>query len=291
MRIITTAILLLPFLFPSSLSAGQKPQPSPDPLGWHGETLPAGLVKAEREGEYRWRKDGSILVFVPAGSFPMGSEQGDEDEKPVHTVYLDGFYIDKYEVSWGQWKRSGLPFSESVEDRAPLPRAPDWGIVDEQPMLNVTWDEARAYLAWAGKRLPTEAEWEKAARGPDGRTYPWGDEPPSFDRAVWKAHPAAEVSTLPVDCCAAGASPYGAFNMAGNVYEWCEDVYDRTFYAKAPAKNPVNRQPGRHRVLRGGALVLEKEDLRSALRYRLRPEDRTPYIGFRGALSLKPGTP
>jgi formylglycine-generating enzyme required for sulfatase activity len=256
--------------------------------GWHGEVMPAGLERGEQEGEYVWSKDGAVMVYVPPGPFPMGSTEGDEDEQPVHQVYLDGYYIDKYEVSWGQWKLSGLPYSRSIGERRPRPEPPDWGIVDDQPVLNTSWEDARAYAEWAGKRLPTEAEWEKAARGTDGRIYPWGSEPPDFEKAVWKEHPIALTSTAPVTCCEEGASPYGALNMAGNVYEWCQDVYNPTYYAHSPEKNPVNEGPGRQRVLRGGAFVLERSDLRSAYRYRLLPVDRAPYIGFRTVVSGVP---
>lgn len=254
-------------------------------IGWHGEEMPEGLVKAGKEGEYRWEKDSAIMVYVPPGTFPMGSAEGDPDERPVHEVYLDGYYIDKYEVSWGQWKLSGLPYSERIGERRPRPEPPDWGIIDDQPMLNTSWYDAKKYVEWAGKRLPTEAEWEKAARGTDGRVYPWGSEASNFEQAIWKDHPIALESTAPVTCCASGVSPYGVHNLAGNVYEWCEDVYHSRFYSQSPRRNPVYLGSGRHRVLRGGAFVLELEDLRSALRYRLLPEDRAPYIGFRTVLS------
>ncbi|MCH9651723.1 MAG: formylglycine-generating enzyme family protein [Deltaproteobacteria bacterium] len=261
--------------------------------GWHGETLPEGLERAEAEGDYLWGKDQAVMVYIPAGSFPMGSEKGSRDEKPVHEVHLDAYYIDKYEVSWGQWKASKLPYSDSIQSRDPLPKPPDWGIIDNHPMLNVTWKDAKNYSSWAGKSLPTEAQWEKAARGTDGREFPWGDQDPTFDHAIWRHHPMGQTSTGTVDCCAAGASPYGVFNMAGNIYEWCEDVYDKTFYARSPKRNPVNLEPptkgdapGIYRVLRGGALVLEVEDMRSAYRYRLLEKDRTPYIGFRTVLNI-----
>ncbi len=254
-------------------------------LGWHGEAMPEGLARGETEGEYVWTKDESVMVYVPPGSFPMGSVEGQRDEQPVHEVHLDGFYIDKYEVSWRQWKLSGLPVSTNSHARRPVPRAPDWGIVDEHPVVNVSWRDAQTYVAWAGKRLPTEAEWEKAARGTDGRRYPWGNEPPSFDRAVWRDHPTAARSTEVVTCCAAGASPYGAVNMAGNAYEWCEDIYEADVYARSTSRQAVRRS-GSQRVLRGGAFTLELEDLRSAFRYRLHEEDRAPYIGFR---SVVPG--
>jgi formylglycine-generating enzyme required for sulfatase activity len=276
-------VLLLVGLFAvaaSSATAGE----SKERLGWHGEVMPEGLVKGEVEGEYVWKKDGAVMVYVPPGPFPMGSEDGEPDERPVHEVWLDGYYIDKYEVTWGQWKRSGLPYSEEVGSHFRIPSAPDWGILDDHPIASTSWEDARAYVEWAGKRLPTEAQWEKAARGTDGRKYPWGSEPPTYERAVWKGHPITGESTAPVDCCDSGASPYGVYNMAGNVYEWCEDVYASEYYERSPKKNPVNREDGRYRVLRGGAFVLEVEDLRSALRYRLLEVDRTGYLGFRAVV-------
>ena len=264
--------------------------------GWHGETMPPGLERGEKQGEYLWPKDGSIMVYVPPGPFLMGSTEGPYDEQPQREVTLDGFYIDKHEASWGQWKKSGLPYAKTPGERKGLPEPPDWGIVDEQPVNSVTWRDAQAYVAWAGKRLPTEAEWEKAARGTDGRTYPWGNEPPNIDRAIWKGHPQALISTAPVDWFPAGASPYGVLNMAGNVYEWCQDVYDRAFYRSAPANNPLHEHTGEpnvltNRVLRGGGFVFEISELGSAVRYRLHEVDKGPYIGFRAALSGVPNQP
>ncbi|HSR50912.1 MAG TPA: SUMF1/EgtB/PvdO family nonheme iron enzyme [Acidobacteriota bacterium] len=254
-------------------------------LGWYGEPLPQGLEKASKEGEYIWEKDGSVMVYVPAGWFPMGSEDITQNEKPVHDVYLDAYYIDKYEVSWRQWKLSGLPYADYQFARVRYPEAPDWGILDDHPVMSVNWEFARKYVEWAGKRLPSEAEWEKAARGTDGRRFPWGDSEVTFEKALWMDHPMAKAKAAPVDCCREGASPYGALNMAGNVYEWCQDYFSADYYARSPKKNPLNQEPGKYRVLRGGAFVLEKEDLRSALRYRLREKDRAPYIGFRAVVS------
>lgn len=252
--------------------------------GWHGETLPDGMVKGAVSGQYLWQKDDSVMVYVPPGEFAMGSYEGAKDERPVRRVHLSGYYIDKYEVSWRQWKLSGLPYVETLGNRLPVPEAPDWGIVDDQPVINVSWHDAQDYVAWAGKRLPSEAQWEKAARGDDGRVFPWGNAPPDIEKAVWRDHPIAKVSTAPVDCCADGMSPYGVFNMAGNVYEWCEDIYDKTFYASSSSFDPLATEGSKYRVLRGGAFLLEAEDLRSAYRYRLLPQDRTPYIGFRAVV-------
>ncbi|HSR51680.1 MAG TPA: SUMF1/EgtB/PvdO family nonheme iron enzyme [Acidobacteriota bacterium] len=254
-------------------------------LGWHGEPLPEGLKKGEERGQYVWEKDQSVMVYVPAGWFPMGSPDGPENEQPVHRVYLDAYYIDRHEVSWRRWKLSGLPYAGFQFARVRYPESPDWGILDDHPVMSVNWKYADKYAQWAGKRLPSEAEWEKAARGTDQRRYPWGNSEPTFDKALWLDHPMAKEKAAPVDCCQEGASPYGLLNMAGNVYEWCQDYFEADYYKRSPERNPVNTEPSRYRVLRGGAFVLEKEDLRSALRYRLRESDRAPYIGFRTVIS------
>lgn len=276
------SVLLLLAIAPlRSLAA----QPAPLRLGWHGETMPEGMERGKKEGEYRWLKDGSVMVYVPPGPFLMGSDKGEAYEGPPHTVELDGFYIDKYEVSWRKWKASGLPYLVEPNDRLMVVQAPDWGIHDGQPVVNVTWTEAKSYVAWAGKRLPSEAEWEKAARGTDGRLYPWGNEPLSYDRAIWVEHPISGLSTAPVNCCLAGASPYGAVNMAGNVWEWTEDSYQPGYYAVAPRKNPVNLLEGSIKVMRGGALQLSPKFLFTWSRYWLTDVDRISDVGFRAAVS------
>lgn len=280
------AAALLPLIWLLSSDSLAEPGPAGDAsLGWHGESMPEGLERGEAEGDYLWSKDGSIMVYVPAGEFPMGSEKGDPDEMPVREVYLDGYYIDKYEVTWRQWRLSGLPVPKDI-DGGPVPdHKPIWGRGDKTPVTYMKWHDAKAYAAWVGKRLPSEAEWEKAARGTDGREYPWGNEPPTFERAVWKEHPIGKESPAPVDCCAAGVSPYGVYNMAGNAWEWCEDWYDSKYYAKAPDRNPVNLERRRHKVLRGGAFILDPKDLRAPLRYRQYAIEGQDYVGFRTVLS------
>ena len=252
-------------------------------LGWHEEQMPPGLERSDVEGEYLWLKDQSIMVYVPAGPFPYGddSERAEVDEKPQRMIHLDAFYIDKHEASWRQWRLSGLPMVKDLNGKAITDDKPIWGRADDMPVSYVEWGEAKSYGDWVGKRLPTEAEWEKAAGGTDGRWYPWGDEEPSFDHAVWRDHPIGKDEPAPVTCCERGASPYGALNMAGNVFEWCEDRYYSRFYKEAAERNPINLEKGDKYVLRGGAFVLMARDLRVGLRNRQYAEEGQDYVGFR----------
>ena len=276
-------LMLMTLLFGVTSNAEAPKHPRE---GWHGEIMPTGLIRSETQGEYIWEKDESVMVFVPAGEFPMGSESGDPDEAPVHSVHLDSYYIDKYEVSWRQWRLTSLPPLRSINGAPIKDQQPFWGRGDNLPVTYIKWHDAKRYADWVGKRLPTEAEWEKAARGTDGRTYPWGNEPPTFERAVWKKHPIGKERPAAVDCCPEGASPYGVFNMSGNAFEWVDDWYDARFYKRSPDRNPHNVHPELYKVLRGGAFVLDAEDMRSTLRNRQYPEEGQDYVGFRLVLSL-----
>ena len=200
-------------------------------------------------------KDGAPMVHVPAGWFIMGSEKGDEDEKPRRRVYLDGFYIDKYPVTNERYRAAGL--HSTCENRRGFDR-------DTQPVVCVSWRQAKAYCEKTGKRLPAEAEWEKAARGADGRIYPWGDrwEP---SKVIWRDN--SDEKTHPVDrSYSTHASPFGAVDMAGNVWEWVQDWYGEDYYRKAPEKNPRGPDAGSSRVLRGGSKSSLSEDFRAAHR-------------------------
>jgi formylglycine-generating enzyme required for sulfatase activity len=239
--------------------------------------------------------DGVEMVFIPAGEFIMGSADSDsrasDDEKPQHKVYLDGFWIDKTEVTNAQYKKcvaAGKCTESSYPDDTRLNG-------DTQPVVGVNWNDARAYCEWAGARLPTEAEWEKTARGGDGRTYPWGNEWDgrrlNFCDANceydWKD---ASVDdgyqyTAPVGSYPAGASPYGALDMAGNVWEWVADWYDSGYYARSPGRNPSGPDSGQFKVVRGGSFIYDFPGARSAYRYvfGLVPAPRSPDVGFRCA--------
>jgi len=222
----------------------------------------AGTAQAQQKkitGE-----DGASMVLVPAGEFIMGSNDGSDDEKPVHQVYLDAYYLDKYEVTVGQYAK----FLKATGFNEP----PMWTTLDQpshqkRPIVNVDWSDASNYCEWAGKRLPTEAEWEKAARGTDGRIYPWGNEPPNTLRAnygqeKWNNHTAL----VPMGQLKDGKSPYEIYDLAGNVWEWVSDWYDPDYYATSPPQNPKGPENGKYRVLRGGSWDLAPEHLRSTRR-------------------------
>jgi len=219
------------------------------------------------------------MVWVPAGEFLMGStdadNEADTDEKPQHKVYLDGYWIYKTEVTVAQYRK----FCQATGRQ--MPPEPEWKWQDTHPIVNVTWDDAAAYAQWAGAALPTEAQWEKAARGPDGRLYPWGND---WDGAkcVNSARGNAPGGTKPVGGMPAGASPYGCLDMAGNVWEWCADWYDGSYYKNTPSGNPTGPATGTARVVRGGSWGNTISDFfRAAGRYRPTPEGRNDYLGFR----------
>jgi formylglycine-generating enzyme required for sulfatase activity len=240
-------------------------------------------LKAPQPGDAQTRsKDGMVMVYVPAGSFAMGSDEFD-DEKPIHTVYLDTFWIDRTEVSNAQYRRCVEAGVCQVPTTCDLgdPTYDD-GSKKDHPVVCVNWSQARTYCEWAGARLPTEAQWEKAARGTDGRTYPWGDSQPDCNRAQYGG---CDGQTVPVGSIAAGTSPYGALDIAGNVWEWVADWYDADYYASSPERNPPGPATGAGRVLRGGSWGSHWYSVRAAYRESGYPPARSYRIGFRCAVS------
>ena len=196
------------------------------------------------------------MVLVPEGLFVMGWNAGEPDEQPPHQVFLSAYYIDQFEVTIGLYRR--CVEDDSCEEPAYAPNCSwDKDIEDTHPINCVNRQNALDYCAWAGLRLPTEAEWEKAARGTDGRTYPWGYELEG-DEANFRFVVGA---TEPVGSRPAGVSPYGAHDMAGNVWEWVSDWYEDTYYAESPRDNPQGPLHGEFGVLRGGSWWFEKESL------------------------------
>ncbi len=243
------------------------------------------------------------MVLIPAGEFIMGtdSEGANADQKPAHQVYLDAFYIDKYEVTNAQyeefilaggykkrefWTGEGRDFIQKFQFDAG-----EWHKIEtpmqygensvstepDHPVIGVSWYEANAYATWAGKRLPTEAEWEKAARGTDGQIYPWGNEM-DFSKLRYFPH----VTKLQaVGSFPGGTSPHGVMDMAGSVWEWCADWYSESYYPQGSRKNPKGPDSGKFRVLRGGGWDSIRIQLRCPYRY-YEPEGRRTYnVGFR----------
>lgn len=256
------------------------------------------------------------FLLVPAGSFKMGDNFGDGEsrERPVHLVDLDAFYIAKFEVTNGDWKK--FQADPGYDDTkfwpngrvVPKDQSPYWTQAnnhggatpgsDNYPVLGVNWDAATAYCNWlsakTGKkyRLPTEAEWEKAARGTDQRRFPWGNaiDPTyanftgaqKFDTGqlvgYYDGSKRGEFQTRN------GASPYGAMDMAGNVMEWCQDWYQRDYYSVSAKKNPKGPEKGAYRVLRGGSFFFEGQDLRTYARSGAWPSFQAfRMVGFRAA--------
>lgn len=219
-------------------------------------------------------RGGVTLVRVPAGEFAMGSADGQSDEQPVRRVHLSEYWIGRTEVTVAQF-RAYCDAAGYAYDWSGL--KPSWGWVDDHPMVNVTWDEARAFCRWAGGDLPTEAQWEKAARGTDGRKYPWADawDP---DRCVNGTNSGNR--TVPVGSRPSGASPYGCQDMAGNVWEWCLDWYGP--YEPSATRDPKGPSSSEYRVLRGGSWYSDDPgSLRSAFRNYNDPTDIRGYLGFR----------
>ena len=228
-------------------------------------------------------KDGAVLMCVPAGEFLMGASETDPrasaDEKPQHKVSLDAFWIDRTEVTNASFARclaDGACHPEIYDQSAltyiPYAVHPDF---QNYPALIYEADAAADYCQWAGRRLPTEAEWEKAARGTDGRIYPWGDDLDCSKANYFGCDNASKIDpkgprcgysgfcrTARVDDFPAGASPYGVLNMAGNVWEWVGDWYAADYYASSPTDNPGGPKDGEFKVRRGGGNSSISADLR-----------------------------
>jgi len=211
------------------------------------------------------------MVLIPAGEFLMGSAEGagKSDEHPQHKVYLDSFWIDPYEVTLGDFEQylaahpRQHPTILGWDDRkARLEMA-------RRPIIGLTWKRCLNYCVWKGKRLPTEAEWERAARGSEHRTYPWGEAPPDPSRVNYnrccfinRGEVLHEVGSL-----SSGKTPDGIFDMAGNIAEWVFDWYDRHYYNVSPYKNPRGPETGKYRTVRGGAWNSIPDYMRNARRY------------------------
>ncbi|MBI3722351.1 formylglycine-generating enzyme family protein [bacterium] len=283
--------------------------------------LPVGMTRDEK-GELLWEKDGAPMALVSEGPFVMGAETTssteDAEAMPAHEERTEAFFIDRFEVTNGRYARFlssiarvGHVLCPGDEPREKDHRPLDWGTAaytersagDDRPVAGVDWHDARAYAAWAGKRLPTEVEWEKAARGTDARPFPWGTSQPrsrgasgvsSRDelgvfRANWRDDADGFLYAAPVGSFPDGASPWGCQDMAGNVWEWTESAFD--LYPGAPAFLEA-RYPratrSRERVFRGGSFDQSTMDLQTTHRHHAPPETRRIDFGFRCAVSAWP---
>jgi formylglycine-generating enzyme required for sulfatase activity len=231
------------------------------------------------------------MLLVPAGPFVLGSTQseGEPDERPQRTLRLSAFFLDRTEVTVAQYRAclgAGACSPPATQRFCNLQHPGK----DDHPVNCVRWQQAADYCEWAGARLPTEAEWEKAARGTEGDPYPWGPTPDTcvvavrFDEKL--GHACGEFGTWPVGSKPFGKSPFGALDMAGNVWEWVADWYASDAYASAPEQDPKGPGAGKYRILRGGGWGKDGPGaLRSARRFKFTAEHATPGIGFRCASS------
>ena len=259
------------------------------------------VVTVAIQQKIHFEKDGAVMQLIPAGEFEMGDHfgEGQSDERPVHTVYLDTFYMDETEVTNAMYRtfveatgHSNIPFHWNKADDLGRLGKPHY------PVIYVTWRDAIAYAKWAGKRLPTEAEWEYAARGGQvGQRYPWGNEI-SHERANYSGEVEPDIWYWPAPVKRFPENGYGLYDMAGNVWEWCMDEYDKDFYATSPRNNPVAgglipltgdnfRTLTAHRVWRGGAWDGGPTSITVSNRSQSAPNSRFLKTGFRCVFPLK----
>jgi formylglycine-generating enzyme required for sulfatase activity len=218
------------------------------------------------------------MVLVPEGTFAMGSDSGQANEQPVHQVYLDAYYIDKYEVTNALYKEC---VEAGICDRPTNTTKYNSSQYAQHPVTWVYWDMAKEYCEWRGARLPTEAEWEKAARGTDERAYPWeGGLSKSFANYGNNVGDTTAVGSYPQ-----GVSPYGAYDMAGNVEEWVSDWYGENYYAISPRSNPTGPESGDYHLLRGGSWKFDHNVSTTSRNMFLRQYPENYYFGVRCALS------
>ncbi len=295
----------------------KKPEKIPDDV----KAVKSKAIKVEKNKKGLWEayyQDEIVMVYIPPRQFTMGSTDYG-DEKPPHNVYLDGYWMGKTEVTVGQFRifindngymteagKSGGAYvyvkgSWQKENDANW-KNPYFSQDDKHPVVCVSWNDANAYCDWLSKKiglkfkLPTEAQWEKAARGTDGLKYPWGNSPPSGDKVnfadkqAWEKHKFdwadkdiddGYAYTSPVGTYPHGASPYGLLDMAGNVWEWCADWFDKDYYKNSSDKNPMGPKSGPYRVLRSGGWYINAQFIRCAYRNFYDPSYRDSDVGFR----------
>ena len=226
------------------------------------------------------------MIRIPAGAFTMGSDtRARNNEKPAHKVYLDAYYIGKYEVTneayYQFWQATGKHTPESFPDDYGIGAWPQRALkFPRHPVVGVSWYDAVAYAEWADMRLPTEAEWEKAVRGPTDRRWPWGNSPQPYAN-TWDGKDGYDNGLAPVGSFPKGKSYYGVMDMAGNVWEWTADRSSATYYTYSPKRNPKGPETGSWRTIRGGSWMDDINWCGTTLRAVFYPGLKTSFIGFR----------
>ncbi len=226
------------------------------------------------------------MIHIPGGPFTMGGREEDspDNERPAHQVHISSFYMDTYPVTNQDYRE----FVNCTGQTTPIhwQRGTYPTGLARHPVVNVSYHDAKAYADWMGARLPTEAEWEKAARGTDERLYPWGNRFVDGERCNSNNMIG---TTLPVDEFPLGRSPFGIWDMSGNTYEWCGDYYEGNYYPFSPATNPKGPEGGQERVIRGGFFAETRPNVRTTHRNSA-PETHTrENVGFRLAISDQDG--
>jgi len=324
LRILITILLAVVLVLGLAIGCAKKEETpameSMETMGTESTTLPKTVERPQEPKQ----KEIAGMAYIPTGSFMMGSNEGDDDEKPLHEVYVEEFYMDKYEVTVAQFKQfvDATGYKTDAEKdgwsvtvtgtSGDQKQGINWRYDIEgkvigsdrmnHPVIHVSWNDAQAYAKWAGKRLPTEAEWEYAAcSGSKGYKYSWGNSDPvakksgniadetakrrDTDWPIWSGYDDGYVFTAPVGSF--DPNDFGLFDMTGNVSEWCADWYDANYYASSPKQNPKGPAIGIHKVLRGGSWGNNPNYLRCAIRVSGNPSNRRFDLGFRCAQDVR----
>ena len=259
------------------------------------KAVEAKALRVYKNDKGYWEADygeGIFMVYIPAGEFTMGSDDGTDDEKPIHKVYLDGYWLGKTEVTVKQFRAFVTETKYDTEAEKNW-KNPGFSHGDNHPVIYVSWNDSVKYCQWLSKTkgltftLPTESQWEKGARGSDSRKYPWGSHDPYYNGKYYANYNPGKYDedgfsyTAPVGSYPQGASPYGLLDMAGNVWEWGNDWYDGGYYKSSLSNNPTGPMSGSYRVFRGGSWIHYGWFCRSADRFRVDPAFRYNNSGFR----------
>ncbi|MGB8983806.1 MAG: SUMF1/EgtB/PvdO family nonheme iron enzyme [Anaerolineales bacterium] len=270
---------------PPTFTSSAPFTPVPSPTSIEAPVLTAVPLSDNLPGvgsEFSWPQDGMIGLYIPAGTFMMGSDNGSDDEGPSHEVTLAAYWIDKTEVTNSMYRQC------VDQGRCKPPRDPEYYSANnyaDHPVVYVDWEDAQRYCEWAGRRLPTEAEWENAARGPSGNLLPWAG---SLD-CLHANYGSCAGEAKAVGSYPQGKSAYGALDMFGNVWEWVFDKYDANYYKLSVSVDPAGPVSGKHNILRGAAWdTLDALKLRLTFRYNRDPNSTGGSYGFRCAAPAVP---